>query len=80
MPVIFRHNGYRFFFYSNEGDPPEPPHVHVYKDGAEAKYWLRPEVLLAYNAGHNARVLAMLNRIVEQRRDEIERAWHDHFA
>jgi hypothetical protein len=20
MPVVFRHNGYRFFFYSNEGD------------------------------------------------------------
>lgn len=80
MPVVFRHNGYRFFFYSNEGDPPEPPHVHVYKDGGEAKFWLRPVVVLAYNVGHNARALAMLARIVEERRTEIESAWHDHFT
>ena len=28
MPVILRHRGYRFFFFSNEGEPPEPPHIH----------------------------------------------------
>lgn len=27
MPTIFRIDGYRFFFYSGEGN--EPPHVHV---------------------------------------------------
>jgi len=80
MPVVFRHDGFRFFFYSNEGDPPEPVHVHVFKDGAEAKFWLQPEVNVAYNKGFNARTLAMLSRIVEDRRAEIESAWHDHFA
>ncbi len=29
MPVVFRYKGYRFFFFSNEGDPLEPMHVHV---------------------------------------------------
>jgi hypothetical protein len=24
MPVIFRYKGFRFFFYSNEGNPREP--------------------------------------------------------
>lgn len=80
MPVVFRHNGYRFFFYSNEGDPLEPVHIHVLRDGAEAKFWLQPEVNIAYNSGFNARTLAMLSRIVEDRRTEIESAWHDHFA
>ncbi|MBE0506660.1 MAG: DUF4160 domain-containing protein [Marinospirillum sp.] len=28
MPVILRVDGLRFFFYSNEGNPLEPVHVH----------------------------------------------------
>jgi Domain of unknown function (DUF4160) len=51
MPVLFRYRGFRFFFYSNEGTPREPVHVHVGKDAMEAKFWLRPEVGLAYNDG-----------------------------
>ncbi|MCF5762342.1 DUF4160 domain-containing protein, partial [Aeromonas veronii] len=51
MPVILRINGYRFFFYSNEGDPLEPAHVHVSKAGNEAKIWLEPETVLSRNDG-----------------------------
>ena len=51
MPTIFHYDGFRFFFYSNEGDPREPMHVHVMKDGHEAKFWLRPEVGLARSPG-----------------------------
>ena len=39
MPVVFRHDGFRFFFFSNEGDPREPVHVHVRKSDGEAKLW-----------------------------------------
>ena len=46
MPTIFRRGGYRFFFLSNEGSPREAPHVHVRRDADEAKFWLRPEVVL----------------------------------
>jgi hypothetical protein len=80
MPLVFRYRGFRFHFYSNEGDPREPPHVHVMKDDADAKFWLRPEAAVAYNRGFNARVLADLLDQVEQRREEIERAWNDHFG
>lgn len=38
MPVIMRVDGYRLLFYSNEGNPREPLHIHVLKAGAEAKY------------------------------------------
>ena len=31
MPVVFRTEGHAFFFYSNEGNPREPVHVHVRK-------------------------------------------------
>jgi len=47
MPVVFRYNGVRFFFYSNEGNPREPVHIHAPQGDAEAKFWLRPEVTVA---------------------------------
>jgi hypothetical protein len=62
-----------FFFFSNEGNPREPVHVHVRKDGSRAKFWLNP-VGLANNQGFTG------TQIVEARRDEIERAWHEHFG
>ncbi len=80
MPVVFRHKGFRFLFYSNEGDPREPAHVHVVKDGFDAKFWLRPEVTLVYNDGYNARALRELMLLIEQRRGEIERAWNEFFG
>jgi len=40
MPTILRKNGYRFFFYSGEGN--EPPHIHVIGKGGEMKLWLEP--------------------------------------
>ena len=79
MPSVFRQDGFRFFFYSNEGDPREPAHVHVRTDLAEAKFWLRPEVALATSTGFDARTLRRIALLVEARRDEIERAWHDYF-
>ena len=51
MPVVFRQNGFRFHFFSDEGDPREPIHIHVSKPGADAKFWLYPEVIIAYNRG-----------------------------
>ena len=35
MPTVLLVEGYRFFFFSNEGQ--EPPHVHVRKGGGVAK-------------------------------------------
>jgi len=48
MPVVFRERGFRFFFYSDEGSPREPVHIHVEKDGVEAKFWLSPAAAPAY--------------------------------
>ena len=60
MPKVFNWQGFRFHFYSDEGEPREPLHVHVVKDGADAKFWLYPEVELAYNRGFNARTIKQL--------------------
>jgi hypothetical protein len=80
LPVVFRWNGYRFHFFSNEGEPREPVHVHVSSAGAKAKFWLSPEVELAYNRGFDARTIKRLQEVVVQRRSELEDAWNDFFA
>ena len=80
MPLVFRDGGYRFHFFSNEGDPREPPHVHVTRDGADAKFWLFPIVTVAYNRGFSAKTQADLLKIVEARRTQIEGAWNEHFG
>jgi hypothetical protein len=48
MPTLLRWNGFRFYFFSNEGF--EPAHIHVDKAEFSAKFWLSP-VRLAENYG-----------------------------
>jgi hypothetical protein len=80
MPTVLRLDGFKFFFYSDEGDPREPPHIHVFKAGSEAKFWLSPEVQLARNDGFDARMLRRITLMVVNHREVLEEAWHEHFA
>ena len=80
MPALMRDGPLRVFFYSNEGNPREPPHVHVIDGRDEAKFWLTPEVSMAYNDGLKARTLARALRLVEQHRNRFEEAWHEYFT
>lgn len=79
MPVVFRHGGFRFFFFSNEGDPREPAHIHVRKGSASAKLWLEPEVRVAHSDGFGARILRELISVVDDNKELIERTWNDYF-
>ena len=79
MPVIFRDKGFRFFFYSNEGSPREPVHVHVRGDGGDAKFWLKPAVRVAISDGLDARDLRELTGVVEKNLELIERTRHEFF-
>ena len=80
MPVVLRYKGFRFFFYSNEGSPREPVHVHVRGGGSEAKLWLEPQVRVATSHGFDAGALRELVGVAEGNREMIERAWHDYFG
>lgn len=79
MPLVFTFKGYRFFFYSNEGNPKEPAHVHIRKDENIAKFWLNPKVQLADSYGFSGKELNWLAKIVYNRRNEIQEAWNEHF-
>jgi Domain of unknown function (DUF4160) len=80
MPIVLRESGFRFFFYFNEGRPREPPHVHVEQGEREAKFWLWPEVHLAYNDGFRASTLRELLTLIEANRERIEKAWDEFFG
>lgn len=80
MPVVFRDGGLRYYFFSNEGQPPEPLHVHVTGGGRDAKVWLEPDIAIAESYGFNPRELSAILRIVADNRDLIARTWREHFS
>jgi hypothetical protein len=80
MPVVFRDSGLRYYFFSNEGTPREPRHVHVKGRGCDAKIWLEPEISIADSYGFNARELSAILRVVVNNRERILRAWDEHFG
>jgi len=76
-PTVFRWRGYRFFFFSREESR---MHVHVCSPDGEAKFWLEPEVSVARSYGLRESQLSGLKRVVEDRKDEIEKTWQEHFG
>lgn len=64
MPVVFRYEGYRFFFFSNEGNPLEPCHIHIRKGETIAKFWITPEIKLAESYGLSSTELRKLHHVV----------------
>jgi hypothetical protein len=77
MPTVLRLGPYRFYFYSHE--PNEPPHIHVDRDSASAKFWLIP-VGLANNLGFSAKELRKLQSIVEENQDQFLEVWNGYFS
>jgi hypothetical protein len=69
--------GFKFSFWSNERD--EPIHVHVYKAGAGAKFWIHPEVRLAWNKGFKIAQLRRILAILETQQYAIQEGWKNHF-
>ncbi|HET9950840.1 MAG TPA: DUF4160 domain-containing protein [Candidatus Eisenbacteria bacterium] len=68
---------FRFFFFSREE---RRPHVHIEGPSGEAKFWVEPEVELAFAWGFSARIVRRLEGVVHERRREIRQAWQEHFG
>lgn len=79
MPKIFEWEGYKFFFFSNEGNPLEPCHIHVRKNDNIAKYWILPEVLLDSSWGMSSKELNMLQKIIIENKNLIQEKWNEFF-
>lgn len=67
---------YRFFFYA--GDRDEPPHAHVQRDQAEAKFWLAP-LRLAWSPGFAGAELRRVERLAHEHEDRLVQLWNEYF-
>jgi hypothetical protein len=79
MPKVLEWKGYKFFFYSNEGNPREPCHVHVRKGEKTAKFWMSPRVELGLSYEMSSKELALLQEVVEKNAGLIRRRWDEFF-
>ena len=80
MPTIIYVNGWRLFFFSNEGS--EPIHVHAEKVGKAFKYWIHPverNFSLAWSYQMNGRDRRIVESIITDNFDLILWFWDKHF-
>jgi len=76
MPTILYVQGWRFHFYSNEGN--EPIHVHVQSGSSSAKIWLNP-LRLQSSKGFNQQQINEVLKIVKKHAALFERKWREYF-
>jgi Domain of unknown function (DUF4160) len=76
MPTVLRVGPFRFFFYA--GDGLEPPHIHVERDDAEAKFWINP-VRLERSHGFRRHDINRILKLIQEHQDELLESWNDFF-
>lgn len=76
-PTVFRHKGYRFFFFSREE---ERMHVHVQCGHGEAKFWVEPQVAEQGSWGLTRAEVRKLLQVAKEKRHEIANSWREHFG
>ena len=85
MPQIFKIGSFWVYFWSNEGIPLEPVHVHVSEGVPTAnatKIWItraRKCFLANNNSRINPHVLQNILRIIEARHEDVVAKWMAHF-
>lgn len=77
MPTVLRIKGYRFFFFSLEGN--EPPHIHVENGDKVAKFWLKP-INLASSSGFRSHELTKIRATVIEHSAMFLEKWNEHFS
>lgn len=75
-PTVFRYKEYRFFFFSREE---ARIHIHITSPDGEAKFWIEPIVALAYHHKFSDKQLNELQKVIEERKNEIKKEWKKHF-
>ena len=75
MPTIFKIDGYRFFFFSDEHTP---EHIHIEKADAYARIEIENlKVTDSYNL--NSKELKKLLKLVSENKEKLQGAWNEYF-
>jgi hypothetical protein len=80
MPTVLYFYGWRFFFYSNEGN--EPIHIHAEKGDMECKFWINELELTIKLANAFNMASDKINEVAEIIYDNLQliiNAWHNYF-
>jgi len=80
LPVVLKHEGFKYFFFSNEGQPREPLHIHVRQGERTAKIWIEPTVAVADSYKMTPKELKEILGIVQAQKDLIRRTWNEFFG
>jgi hypothetical protein len=78
MPTVLREEGFRFFFFSDEGN--EPCHVHIKKEEARGKIWMEPAYKEEYFYGFTVQEQRKIRKIVQENKQLISRKWYEYFG
>ena len=85
MPQVFNIGPYVVYFWSSEGNPLEPIHVHVAKKRPvehASKFWITQtgKVIMANNdSQYSSKLISRLMRILEANSSIIVEKWIDYF-
>ncbi len=86
MPQVFKIGPYWVYFWTNEGRPAEPVHVHISPGGPSenaTKVWITKagKCLLCHNNSQiPLPVLRRVLRVIESRSGEILEKWLNYFG
>ena len=76
MPTVFRYEGYRFFFFS---DDHLPRHIHIEKGDSYVRIELSNlKVTDSYHISQKE--IRKLQKLVESKRDILKGAWDEYFS
>ena len=76
MPTVLFKNGWRFFFFANEGN--EPIHIHVMKAEKSCKFFLnveQVEIFLSSQKNMNGKDLKSVKEIIFENFSYIVDSW-----
>lgn len=85
MPQVFKIGNYWIYFWTNEGKPMEPIHVHVSEGAPTAnatKIWITSagKCLLCHNNSKiKQKTLRNIMRMIEARSDYVIKMWIQYF-
>ena len=77
MPTILIENGFRFYFYSGDGE--EPCHIHVKKGNGDGKIWLEPDIDIEYIEDFKNQERTKIREIVNKNREYFILKWYEYF-
>ena len=86
MPQVFKIGSYWVYFWSNEGEPREPIHVHISQGSPQAnatKVWITKAgkcLLVNNNSDIPSVALRNIMRIIEARSTEVIDMWYSFYG